>query len=496
MTSRARLLLPLLCVLCIARTVPASRAKPFWHDEIYTILMSRLPSLHAMWSAGADGVDLSPPLNLWATRAVHAVAGVGVVQTRVPALAGFCLAVCLIFLVVVRRAGMLAALSGALIPFVTAGLRFASEARPYGLMMGLAAASLYCWMEAARGRARTRNLALLALALAASIWNHYFGLLVFAPIAAGECVRTADRRQIDRGVALAMLTALIMTLPLYRLATASLSQRGTFWSHVTSGQVPETYAFILNALLSAPALGVAVTVTVLLIAARVRAKPGGLGARQIPRYEAAALITAIAIPLLGIVLSRVAVSVFVPRYALAAVPGLSMAIPIAVWRLNAGRSGAELCLCAALATVVLVETSSAIRHGGAKPPNPLDGRPLLLESLHSASPTVVSSSLQFVQFWYYLPPELKPRLRYLADPARALQRTGADTIDRGYLALSRWAPVSVDTLEGFVDRERSFRVYQAGSGWLLDELAERGATITEIGRESAGRLLQVTMPVR
>src|SRR5215207_3751656 len=89
-----------------------ARLKPFWHDEIYTILMSRLPTLGAMWEASAAGVDLSPPLNLWLTRIVHAAIGVGNPQTRIPAVLGFALAIAVTFAVLLRRAGATAALSG------------------------------------------------------------------------------------------------------------------------------------------------------------------------------------------------------------------------------------------------------------------------------------------------------------------------------------------------------------------------------------------------
>ena len=494
MTSRARLLLLLLCAACLARVVPASIVKPFWHDEIYTIVMSRLPSLPAMWSAGVDGVDLSPPLNVAITRGVHALAGVGHVSTRIPPLAGFSIAVCVIFLLLYRRAGAAAALSGALLPFVTAGLRFASEARPYGLMMGLAAVSLYCWMEAAAGRHRARNLVFLAVSIGLSIWNHYFGVLVLAPIVAGECVRVAAGRPIDRGVATAIGVGLVAALPLYPLAAASASQRSTFWARVSWSQLPDAYVFVLNALWSVPAaLAGAGIAAVIAVWWWRRSDDAGV-ARSIPSHEAAAIIAAVAIPLFAVMLGRFVTGVFIPRYALAAVPGLSIAIALAAWRLNVRRSPAELLLCAVLAGVVLVDTRSAIVRASDGVLDPLAGRTALLDSLRGPAPTVMSSSLQFLQFWYYLPPELKPRLHYLADPQRALSRMGSDTIDRGYLALARWSAVAVDPFETWVQRHSSFRVYEAGSGWLIDELIERGAAVEEITHDAAGgRLFQVTL---
>ena len=125
--------------------------------------------------------------------------------------------------------------------------------------------------------------------------------------------------------------------------------------------------------------------------------------------------------------------------------------------------------------------------------HPVADRAVLLNSLKTPVPTVVSSSLQYLQLWYYTPPELRGRLVYLADPQEALHRSGSDTIDRGYIALSRWTSVTVEPYESFVARHSSFRVYEAGSGWLLAKLEGSGAAIEEIGRDSAGRLFQVTL---
>ncbi|MEO5897541.1 MAG: glycosyltransferase family 39 protein [Vicinamibacterales bacterium] len=487
---------------CTIVVVAASRSKPFWHDEIYTILMSRLPSLIDMWRAALAGVDLAPPLNLWLTRAVHAVAGVGHVATRIPAFLGFALTVFAVFAILVRRAGPTAALTGALLPFMTAGLRYASEARAYGLMMGLAAASIYCWMEAAQDRRRGWNLVLMALALAGSVWNHYFGVLAFAPIFAGELTRLSQRHRWDWGVAAAVSAALLLTLPLYPLIQASAVQRSTFWTHASAGQVTAVYAFVLNALISTPlvvAAGVAIALSLGAADVARRRRVETLSApandRRLLAHESAAIVVASATPLLALLLGGLT-GAFAPRYALGGVAGISIAIPLLLWRVNTRRSLAELTLCGTLLYFVTGSVVTSIRSFNQAAENPMLDRPLLVRSLRSPSPTIVASSLQFLQFWYYAPTELKPRIWYLADPAEAVKKTGADTFDRGYLALSRWTPVPVGRYDDFVTAHPTFRVYQSGGGWILDKLAESGATVEEIGHENDGRLYRVIMPSR
>jgi hypothetical protein len=489
-----------LATACTLNVLTASRAKPFWHDEIYTILMSRLPSLQEMWRAGLAGVDLSPPLNLWLTRAIHSAAGVGPVATRVPALLGFALTVFVVFVTLLRRAGPTAALTGALVPFFTAGLRYGSEARGYGMMMGLAAVAIYCWMEAAQGRRRSCNLVLLSAALAASVWNHYFGVLAFAPVIVGELSRGVQTRRIDGGVAAAVIVACLAAVPLYPLAAASAGQRSTFWSNATPGQFVEVYAFVLNALISTPFAIAGMAGAGFLIAGMAGKPPPATCAaardvpeRRLPRHETMALFAAVMTPFLAVLLGGLT-TVFAPRYALSSVAGVSLALPLVVWRLNVRDTLAQLALCAVLLYFVATSVVASLGRFDATYPNPTAERTLLTESLRSPSPTVVASSLQFLQFWYYVPAGLKARMWYVADPAEAVERTGSDTFDRGYLALARWTSVPVLNYDTFIAAHRSFRVYQAGSGWLLEKLAEDGATVEEIGVERGGRLYRVTMP--
>src|SRR5215467_7819210 len=158
--------------ICVAiPTAMRASAKPLWHDEIYTVLLARLPSAGVHWAALRDGVDFAPPLNGLLTRAVRELAGGGPVAVRVPAMVGFWVMTLAVFVIVRRRSNATLAFAAALLPFFTAAYRYSYEARPYGLMLGLAALAWLAWSEAARGRGRAINLAILTFALSAGLWN-------------------------------------------------------------------------------------------------------------------------------------------------------------------------------------------------------------------------------------------------------------------------------------------------------------------------------------
>ena len=96
-----------LIVWFLALVIQEARAKFFWHDEVYTILTSRL-SVANLWRAYLDGIDLAPPLNTLITHVITPVVGVGPIVTRLPALLGFTAAVILIFETVRRKTNAVA----------------------------------------------------------------------------------------------------------------------------------------------------------------------------------------------------------------------------------------------------------------------------------------------------------------------------------------------------------------------------------------------------
>jgi hypothetical protein len=85
------------------------------------------------------------------------------------------------------------------------------------------------------------------------------------------------------------------------------------------------------------------------------------------------------------------------------------------------------------------------------------------------------------------------RLVFLADPEAALAYTGSDTIDRGLLGLAQWSRLRVTPRSGFTDGRPDFRVYAAGSGWLLHWLRDNGASVTEEGTELGAPILHVRL---
>jgi hypothetical protein len=459
-------------------------AKPFWHDEIFTILLSQLPSLADVWSAMHDGVDLAPPLNMLLTRAVHAAAGAGPIATRLVPIVSFLALLLLLFAFVRRRSNATAALTAALFPIVTAAYRHSYEARAYSLMMALFALALFAWGEAAAGRSRRRNLALLSAALAAGMWNHYYAALAYFPIAAGEAVRTWRSRRFDGGVIAATAASVAAALPMLALAAAAAAQRATFWSPASLDQLVDTYYFLLEPLFVRRFV-VVLLILLVVVGLSFLKKSGKLAQpHQVAPHEIAAIIAAVLLPAAGVLLGVIVTGVFVPRYALPGLVGISLAAAFAIPR----STRAELVL-----PLVLLYCTAELLLPVTRPGDPFAARPVLADALKSPGPTAITGGLTYLQLWYYAPPELKPRLVYVADPSSARRLTRSDTIDLGLLALSRWTTVGAVPFDVFTAQHRVFRVYAYGSGWLLDRLRESGAELEERGAEASAQLFVVRL---
>jgi hypothetical protein len=358
-------------------------------------------------------------------------------------------------------------------------------------MLGLFALLLWSWSEAAVGRRRRFWLPVFAVVFAASLWNHYFAAVTFVPVAAGEAYRWARRGAPDWPLWGAAAFGLAFCVPLVPLVRQASGQGATFWRHVTSADVGDTYWWLFHDLWSfSPWALASLAVAVFLGLARNRGK---LSVSIVPKHELVAGAVALALPILTVGVGRVTGG-YTPRYALSGVLPWVLAAPLGLWWLSGRSRLVELVLVVMLVIGVVRPSADLLEH----PPqlvDPVAARPLLLAQLRSAPPVVVAGAVQFLQLWYYAPRDLQSRLWYVDDPARSVRHLGSDTADRGYLLLARWAPVGIKTYEQ-LERQRSFTLYDDRTGWLSAQLQETGAIVEAAAIEQGAHIAHVTMPDR
>jgi hypothetical protein len=470
-------------------------SRPLWHDEIYTMLFARLPSVPAIWRAAHLGADLVPPLNAVLTHAVLALPGPERMAGRLPALVAFLVAAGLGADIVRARAGASAGLASALMLWCSTAFTYAYEARGYALLLALAALSVWSWLRAARGVGRGWALPVLAVSLGACLWTHYYGVLILMPILVGELIRLWGRRRLDWGIAAAVVGGLAAAAPLVPLVRIASSHGPSFWQHTSFLALPGIYRFILGFLLSGRLLLLSGVVAVMVVARQ--GTRGPQLAMPVPAHEIGAGLAACLIPLAGIVAALATTGVLVPRYVLTGILGVVTVVPIAVRRMAVNTLPVQV-LAGGLALAFGLAAADAATASRRLNASALADRPALMAALRGGNDVLVAvSGRTYLEAWYASGPEMRQRMVYLADPAAALALDGTSTIDEGYLALRAIAPLSVEPYGAFVAGHGEFLLYAGeGAEWVVQQLRRDAATLLPVGQDGASTLYRVIVAGR
>ncbi|MBI5282821.1 MAG: glycosyltransferase family 39 protein [Candidatus Solibacter usitatus] len=462
MFSRAcRVLFVLLLAANAALATLASLKKPFWFDELFTVYAGRLLNSGRLWQALYDGLDAMPPAFHGINALCAAVMGDPHLAYRLPAIAGWLLALSGVYSFARQVRGPAAGLASAAILAIMPVSSYGSEARPYGLLLGVTAWAMACWLRENRHR-----WLLLLLPLAASL--HYLAPLAVACFALAEAAHYGVHRRVRRTVWLALALSLIpvvLTLPI--LLHARAESGAQHWARPDIRGIPYYYGNLLG----------------LPLYASLAAIPTGLalaayGANR-KRAEFLLLLPMLMLPLMGLGLALLSGGAFADRYAIPVVLAAALLVPLSV-PLNSSR--VEVLSAAGLSLAVMWFTVTGIARLFHVPPAAVAGRqsPLLAAARNAPGetlPIVFANSLDFFPTAHYAEPALASRLFCLADKDAAGRLGGTSDNARLMLTLHRYASLNIASPEQFIAAHPRFYVLSSGlprMNWLPAWLAERG----------------------
>ena len=201
--ARKYLLLILFTAIYLPCAIGRAGGRPFWYDEVITLIAAKAPDLATAWKA-AMATDANPPLPHLLTHLSIRWFGLNEVTARLPAIAGFWLLCLSLYVFVARRKGAVYGLCALLMPTMTGAYYYAAEARAYGPELGFCGLALVAWQTAAEGRHRAVALCTLALSMSAMLLCHYYAVLVYLPFAGAELIRVRRTRRADWGVWIAL----------------------------------------------------------------------------------------------------------------------------------------------------------------------------------------------------------------------------------------------------------------------------------------------------
>ena len=472
--------------LYFAGTLAKSHQKPLWYDEIFSDSISRASGLQQMLiDVRSDG---QPPLNPMMIQWSHRLLGYGDFATRVPAVLGMgVLCICL-YVFVRRRCGPVWGLCAMTLPLASAAYWYATEARAYGPLLGFTGLALLCWDNAVEGRRRRLALVGLALSIATALCCHYYAVQIAFALSVAEAVRTVVRRKLDLAIwaALAIGAApLIVLIPLARETSANL---------FTSIQAGPRFAFrphLSDALLWFPTLiapailPLVAAIAIYAVMRRFEAPDRAVTPVRVVRvfdvrgrfaepWEFGVLAGFLLLPLMMVVGTKLTTDNFMWRHALPALVGAVLLMVYGVrWAVKGSTAVAVLwlaansCLVAGKAARNVLIKPEPVGLSAAMPGFPAS----------DTLPIVVANALTFLQVLRYSPPDVVPRLHYLANREAVLKLP--DFIPEIGLVMARdWAHFPVEDYSEFNKREHSYWIYSTNNPdleWLPELRAPHGA---------------------
>jgi hypothetical protein len=461
-----------LCVIVLvagASSVLRAAQRPFWYDEIYTFVLSRLDSFTSVWSALQDAVDTNPPFYYAIARLSSNLPLPAEVSLRLPSTLGFIVFLVCVYFLVRPIAGPVAALIGVLVPLSTPLYDlYAIEARPYALLSASLALALFGWQRSDR-----RGFALVfACAITAMMSLHYYAIFLLAGIVAGEAIVSLQRRvlrpQVWLGIAVGMVP-LIVTWPL--LQAISRYYGASFWSKPQLGLIPQSYDTLLF-LHSSVAIGFAFALALILtfgIVRRLRSDPPtsradiGIDASAATCFIdpglAGVLVVFLLSPVLMTMAAKLVVAGMQERYAMAPLI-VAVAICTGILSIRIGQRFAMCVLAISLLAFGLNTTVAALRWRDSS----IDANlaqyqipPGWLESAKDRDlPIVVSDGVYYLTAFQYGSVEQRDRLMVVVDPPSALNYVNTDSVDRNLAVLRQYFAVRVEDFQAFAQARASF----------------------------------------
>lgn len=463
-------------LLYLAVTLVVAR-RPLWYDELVTYHVSQIPGSQ-LWDALREGIDLNPPLIYWVTAAFHKLFGVGSVTTRMPAIFGFLVMLLAIYSFAARRLARPYAFAALLLPVLTSGYYYASEARSYGLELGFLGLGLVGWQRANELSRPWWPIPLLYLGLLGALLSHSYALAAMPAFGLAQLALDYERKRPDWKIWMAFV-ALTPVLALYAasMATVKAAVLGDKVYTPTLLSVPSFYGTLLKNAIWPLLAGV-------LYVNRWSSTPEPTRPTHgLPKHESICAALLLLTPVFVYAMAVGVTGVYFDRYAMAAMMGLSLLVAHYAQVRAAGNLQAGAGLAAIFAVGIVCFSIGAVlsylkTSGGA-----------LRVDLATASPNlpiVVSNGLMFLELDHRETPEVAKRLHYLTDSASSLKYVGANPFDMNYPIARKWFRLrgSIADHREFLSRHSEFLVFGTYSypmDWIIRSLLDEGARIQFLG---------------
>ena len=474
---------------------------PLQFDEFFTLFISRLSSLSEMVQAmPADG---QPPLQYLLTHVFIRMFGEAAIAVRALELMCYLAAGLLTYRIARRHGTAVQSLFAlALLMGSSISQEQAITARPYELLAAFTALTFLCWqIAAAKEQDRLLSLCGVTIGVAGGILSHHFGIVhtgLF--LAAGETVRSLQRRRIDAGMLTAIgagMVALIFTLP---LAQQSSHLLGEPIRHSTNFWAAPKISDLVTYLRMFPLDLILYTLMFALLMLFERKGSRGMcedTANTVPLYEWAAVGALCLLLPIQLTLAFVKTGYFQPKYAMGTSIGLALAASWGIPHFARLRRIAQPLLALSTLVFLLMTAKDLIADQVHYPmfraqPARSAVSPLLMAP-PGDPPIVVANAFDYLPEWWYASATVRKRMTYLSDVSFAVRQE--DFLPELSLVFdNRCTPLPVSDYATFLRDRQQFLLLTSGRPrlvWLPSRLSQAGWRLTPIAKDGGDILYMV-----
>ena len=462
----AFLVLTILIGYATARSICQALVRPFWYDEICTVLMVQQEHLSRLWQAlvhGADGQPLA--FYLLERAAVHIIRNENLAYRGISILGFGVILVCLFIVMRTRKGNAIALVCAAILLSTVLFDSLSVEARPYSLLVACIAFALVCYQ---RVTAR-RWVILLGMSLVLAESFHYFAVFAFLPFFLAETTHYALTRQFRRGVWLALSSGFVPLALFWPILSTMQKNFGAHpWTKPTLEIALNSYSWYFLTFESSPGLRLAAIATVAVLftmLATLRKSSWSGPSSGAPLHELVLVLGLLSLPLVGFAVAALSHGGMIAKYLVPSLLGFPLAFGFAIPKLP--RWGFLLpSVAAALLLYVLVPQEQQFwsTYNGQFVSPARFVEEFVTAGGHSDLPVVISDSHDFMQLQHYSSKSWRQRFVILLDPEQEVAYTGNDSGDRQLALLRQYTSMPIYDFQPFLAEHPSFLLYSSGGG--------------------------------
>ncbi|HKI12202.1 MAG TPA: glycosyltransferase family 39 protein [Candidatus Acidoferrum sp.] len=489
--------LGLLVLYVIVRGVVGAAARPFWYDELLTLVIAGQPTVREMWNAVTRGLDAMPPGLYLVERAALGFLKKKEIALRLPSILAFpCTLIC-VFVYAKKRSGEVVAFLCVLLLLTTSLFHtYLIEARPYGMLMACIAFALVCYQRLPS----LRWAALLGISLLLAESFHYYAVFAMIPFGLAEAVLLLTTRRFRWPAWMALACGALPLIVFWPLLWKIKTNFGDVaLSRPAFSVLPGFYG---SYFFCHPASGVALAAVAAAAIVWWRFWPRTESSRQthgndVDLAEGTLLLSLIAQPVIAFVLIRQTHGSFFSRYGIAATIGIALGLACA---LSISRPRAIAAFGLFVLTSVAVRELGFWRRTAGDPfaPGYSAGQveKLVERAGHGDLPVAVGQVLTYAPLAYYSPPGLANKLVYMVNKGKDLNYGATDSLVKAGSSFPEIFPTKTVDYSEFAAPHREFLLYSEAEDSWQDYLSHEAASMQLLAAEGDRRVYLVKMKER